>query len=327
MGAKTSAGSSSGSSRVSTSHLQGILDRLLRHQNRSSTCKTYLRIWRNFNKFVISLDVKPKSWEDRVILFVSHLIDKGLQSSSVKSYVSAIKRVLIDDGCPWQDQKAILSALTKSCRMINDRVMTRLPITCGLLELILFEVQRRYRVVSNQPYLEIMYKALLALGYYGMMRIGELTLSEHVVKVRNVHLAENKQKIMVVLYFSKTHSKANRPQKIKIMANNIERAGNYKHRYFCPFKLVKDFLILRHSFNEDIEPLFVYSDGRPVTPDQARAVLADPINKLGLDSTLYGMHSLCIGRTSDLAKFHYEIDEIRRLGRWKSNVVYKYIRQ
>ena len=47
---------------------------------------------------------------------------------------------------------------------------------------------------------------------------------------------------------------------------------------------------------------------------------------LGLDDKLYGMHSLRIGRTTDLIKFNYSIEEIKIMGHWRSNVVFKYIR-
>ena len=70
----------------------------------------------------------------------------------------------------------------------------------------------------------------------------------------------------------------------------------------------------------------MFRDGSPVRPEHARATLQWAIDKLGLDSSLYGMHSLRIGRTSDLAKFNYSIEEICRMGHWRSNVVYKYIR-
>ena len=75
-------------------------------------------------------------------LFIAHKIGQGMQSATVKSYVSAIKKLLVDDGYPWDDQKVLLGSLTKACKIINDRVYTRLPIQCSLLEMILFEVQK-----------------------------------------------------------------------------------------------------------------------------------------------------------------------------------------
>ena len=302
-----------------------IISNLVGQQNRSSTAKNYLRIWRQFNSFVISLDNKPREWEQRVTLYVAFLIEKGLQSSTVKSYISAIKRILIDDSYPWEDKKILLNSLTRSCRLINDRVQTRLPITCGLLELVLFEIQRIFNE-SNQEYLESLYKALFILGYYGLFRVGELTLSPHVIKAKNIHMAKNKDKILVVLYSSKTHGKESRPQKVKIVANHTEKSGAYAQRHFCPFKVMREFLAFRGSYEDDQEPLFVYRDRSPVTAKGAREVLKTSLMRLNLDYTVYNVHSLRIGRTSDLVKFNYPISEVKLMGRWRSNCVYKYIR-
>ena len=246
-----------------------------------------------------------------------------MQSNTVRSYVSAIKKTLIDDGYCWQDEKVLLSSLTRACRLINDRVKTRLPIQCGLLELILFEIQKVF-TSANQLYLEILYKALFALGYYGLMRVGELTESVHVVKAKDVHLATNKNKLLVVLYTSKTHGLESRPQKIKITSNKDDNIMT--KRNFCPFTLLRNYLNVRGDYQHDNEQFFIYSDGTPVTPFNARRLLKGLISTLGLNSDLYDMHSLRIGRTTDLVKHNYPIDLVKRLGRWRSNIVYKYIR-
>ena len=157
-----------------------------------------------FNKFVISLDSKPKLWEDRTTLFIGYLVDKGMQSSTVKSYVSAIKKTFVLDGYKRDDNGMIVLvwSLAKVCRIINDKVRTRLPIHCSLLEVILFEVQK-YFSFKNQYFLKVLYKPLFALSYYGMMRIGEVTASQHVSKDKDVHIASNKDKF----YYFYTHLK------------------------------------------------------------------------------------------------------------------------
>ena len=198
----TGTSSSSNQSKISASGLKRILERLMNQKNKASTSKTYLSIWRQFNKFLINLDEKPPVWEDRVTLFVGYLIDRGIQSSTVKSYVSAIKRILVDDGYEWKDQRILLTSLTRACRLVNDRVYTRLPIQGSLLELILFEVDRHFSVVHNQPYLKLMYQTMFAMAYYGLMRVGELMLSPHVVKAKDVHMAGNKDKLLIVLHSS-----------------------------------------------------------------------------------------------------------------------------
>ena len=76
----------------------------------------------------------------------------------------------------------------------------------------------------------------------------------------------------------------------------------------------------------DEEPFFIFRDGAAVRAHQTHATLKLLIRNLSLDPNLYDVHSLCIGRTSDLAKFGYTVEEIKRMGRWKSNAVYRYIR-
>ena len=90
-----------------------IIEQLKSTQNRESTKKNYLSIWRKFNEFIICLDVKPITWEERASLFGASLVEKGVQSSTLKSYMSAIKRVLTDNGYSWDNNKLMLPVLTK----------------------------------------------------------------------------------------------------------------------------------------------------------------------------------------------------------------------
>ena len=93
------------------------------------------------------------------------------------------KKMLVNDEYLWDDNKVLLGALTKACKIITDKVHTRLPIQCSLLEMLLFELQRMY---GEQVYLQIMYKAIFSISYYGMMRVSEVTNSEHVMKACNI---------------------------------------------------------------------------------------------------------------------------------------------
>ena len=146
-------------------------------------------------------------------------MDQGVQSSTLKSYVSAIKKVLVNDDYHWSDTKICLSVLTKACKIRNDRILTRLPIQIGLFELLLGELEHMYGgVKANQPFLECLYKAMFCLAYYGLLRVGEITQSDHVVKAANLHMGSNKNKILIILYTSKTHGRESHPQEIKITA-------------------------------------------------------------------------------------------------------------
>ena len=122
----------SNSSRISSTSMRNILNRLKYQTTRDSTAHTYLNIWRQFNNFLVKLDKKPNTWEDRISLFAAYLIDTGIQSSTLKSYYSAIKGVLMSDDYLVNDSKVILTSLVKACRLVNDNVKTRLPINSRL---------------------------------------------------------------------------------------------------------------------------------------------------------------------------------------------------
>ena len=62
---------SSRTSRISITDMERILEQLKKKQHRDSTAKTYLSTWKQFNNFVISLDRKPRLWEDRAMLFIA----------------------------------------------------------------------------------------------------------------------------------------------------------------------------------------------------------------------------------------------------------------
>ena len=83
---------------------------------------------------------------------------------------------------------------------------------------------------------------------------------------------------------------------------------------------------LRGDYHNDHEQYFVFRDFTPVTANHARNVLKLMFKNIGLDNRLYGMHSFRIGRTTDLLKYGYSIEDIKLMGRWRSNVIFKYIR-
>lgn len=238
--------SSSGAERISMDRIFAIIERLKANQTRASTAKNYHMIWKSFNKFLLRLTTHSEkySWEERAAFFGAYLVEQGIQSSTLKSYLSAIKCVLKTDGYEWSDDKVVFSTLIKGCKITNDEIMICQPIKKHLLETILFEIQRMY---GKQPYLETLYTSILLLGYYGLMRIGGMVKtdlpSDHAVHARNVHIALNKKKILLVLYSSKTHGKESRPQKIKITAEEVQTVRVHT-TFFCPFATIRAFLNL-----------------------------------------------------------------------------------
>ena len=131
--------------------------------------KNYFSVWRTFNNFVISLDRKPTSWEDRLTLFVGYLVNDGKKASTIKSYVSAIKAVLMEIKVELTTDMFLITSLTHACRLINDHVRTHLPILKGQLNMILKQAVIRFQ---GQPFLTVL-KAIMSLKLL-MYKLGSI---------------------------------------------------------------------------------------------------------------------------------------------------------
>ena len=201
---------------------------------------------KNFNQFFVSLDIRPRCWEDRITLYVKYLIKEKWQSSTIKSYLSAIKAVLKINRIKLNMDDYLLSALMRACKLKNDRVRHRLPIHKGLLHILLQQVELLY---SNQPYLAVLYRALFSTAYFGLFRIGELmaTPGGHAVKACDIHLGYNKEKVLFILRTSKMHSKGNKPQKIKITSQEVGKVNSHKQQ-FCPYHLLREYINIKCGY-------------------------------------------------------------------------------
>ena len=327
--------SSFGESSISTSMVKSIVEKLQMQKNRTSTQRNYYKTWTKFNEFFIKLDVKPETWEERIVLFVGYLIDLQRKSSTIKSYVSAIKAVLWDNGQPIDENVSLLKALMRACRYQNDTVITRLPIRKCLLQMLLDKLPTIFD--APQPYLCSMYKALFTTAYFGLFRVGELTSSIHIVKAKDVHIGRNKDKWVFILHTSKTHWTDSKPQIIKITSTNSVSADDNRFRSqgskqsrhqleFCPFGIIKTYLSYRKKQRRNnMEQFFIFHDRSPVTPYHFRSTLWKVLLTAGVDPSFYDTKSFRSGCAVDLLDLGLSLESVKKIGWWKSNAVFTYL--
>lgn len=183
---------------------------------RPSTRKSYKKTWDRFNKFISQFDVIPPNWEDRIIVWATHLADNRKSSSTIRSYISAIRYCLSLDGIRVTHTSCELAAIIQAAKHENDQLYIRLPIQKHLMKLILEFIDSHFIKGRGQNYLGSWLKAIYSMGYHGMMRISELADGPHSVKVQDIVQARNKNKFTIYLRSSKTHSQADLPQIIHI---------------------------------------------------------------------------------------------------------------
>ena len=319
------------SSRLSTVEILYIITQLQNSKYRKSTKDTYMTVWRKFNEFFVKLDTKPTNWEDRILLFVGYLVQEKRQSATIKNFISAIKAVLSDNNISVNEDRFLLNSLTRACRLHFDTVTVKLSIYKELL-LTIISYTGEYFARQGQQYLAILYQAMFATAYYGLFRVGEITFSQHSVKACDVHIADNKRKILFVLRSSKTHNHGHPPQLIKIRnymthdASQSTQNRDHQKNLFCPYQLIRNYLSVCRSYIDQKEIFFVFLDRSPVYPHHFTFVLKHILQFTGFDSTKYSSHAFRAGRAGDLLRYGMPVEMIKKLGRWKLNAVYHYFR-
>ena len=251
------------------------------------------------------------------------MVDQKRQSSTISSYVSAICAVLQDDGYVMDNNLVLIKAMTRACRLKNDKFTSRLPIRKRLLTLMLNHIPE---IIGNQPYLICLYQTIFSTAYFGLFRISELLESDHVVTCGDVQIARNKMKMMFRLRTSKTHGRNVKPQIMKISSTELQHKTSVHIPEYCPFQLLRDYLQIRRSKRNKEEQFFVFSDQSPVKPNHAREILKRVIKSLGLDESLYGFHGFRAGRVTDLSDLGLSIESLKAIGRWKSSAIFTYLK-
>ena len=244
--------------------------------------------------------------------------------------MSAIKSVLQDDGITINENKYLLSSLTQDCKLVNDRVSTQLPIRKPMLMVLLKFVPE---IFPQQPYLILLYQTLFSTAYFGLFWIGELTSGTHPVMAKDVHISENKDKLLFILHTSKTHGQDSKPQMVKITSKKINTPHlalqklQYSQSNWCPFSLLQRYLDVRkRGFITINEPFFIFRDRTPVSPDNMRTALKRTLTAAGFVPTLYNVRSFRSERAGDLLDLGLSLESVKEIRRWKSNSVYTYLR-
>ena len=165
--------------------------------------------------------------------------------------------------------------------------------------------------------------------YFGLFRISEVVKGDHAVLAKDIHQGKNKNKILFVLRSSKTHSTVISPQLVKITSTADCKKKLQQSEILvlpCPFELIRSYLRARGGYSDENEQLIMFKDGTAVPPGHIQKTLKLMIIKAGFDHKFYGSHSLWAGRSCDLFRLGVSIENIKKLGHWKSNDIYRYLK-
>ena len=158
-------------------------------------------------------------------------------------------------------------------------------------------------------------KAALSLGFFGLLRMAELTSSkkDKDPALTTSSLAWSRDHVVVRIWKSKTDRTR------RSVTVSIPRTGSS----ICPYTALRSYLAVRPA--SSFPGLFLWPNGNPISSAALRSRFLVECGNARLEGHFNG-HSLRIGGASMLAAKGVEIESIMKLGRWKSESVRRYLK-
>ena len=251
-----------------------------------------------------------------VTKFITHIFNEGRPTSSIRSILSAVGYFHKISGLPSPTNSYLVSKLLIGTSRIRPRSDNRLPILSHILK-------RLVSATTFQPddnYSNTLMRAVYTLMFYAFLRIGEVAVDKNteltnLIQIDDLQLFQSNGKhtsMSVTFRHFKHH--LGKLMTLKITA----RQG-----ITCPVAAMAAYLSLRGN---STGPLFLLSNGRPLTKYYFSRYFKATLLQCRLDPSLYKSHSFRIGAATACAQKGIPFDVIRRLGRWKSDAFLNYIR-
>ena len=259
--------------------------------------------------FFHQCDYRPFPVSELLLKFVAFIFQESLSYQTIKHYLSAVQHFQIISGFPDPAMTTFprLNYALKGIRRdySSPRRKARLPITPNVLTRI-FKIWSQHPVTFDR----LMLWAAFCLAFFGFMRSGEFTcpsiqaftpdmLSPDDIAV-NSHTA---------LSFITVHLKRSK--------NDPFGAGTTLHlgatgSCLCPVAAVLGYKAYRPPIPG---PLFIFSDGSPLSRSSLISCLKQALSTAGVDDSGFSGHSFRIGAATIAAEAGFSDSFIRLLGR------------
>lgn len=282
-----------------------------------STMKLYQRgfqFFLGFRRTAGLSDIWPIPLSD-LICFIAHMYTLNLSHSTVSCYISGLSFYNKVNDLEDNTQKFVIRKMIEGIkRSKSKRSDTRLPITRDLLAKILNSLP----LVCSSHYETKLFMAAFSLAFHGLMRVGELTVGSrssdaHTISFHDVKISNNILEVFI--------SSSKTDQLGKGMTLFVKPQAD---RNICPVALMGKYM-RDHPLCQG--PLFCHFDGNPLTRYQFSALLKKSLSVLGIEQKSYKSHSFRIGMATTCSIEGMSDEQIKHLGRWKSDEAYlRYIR-
>lgn len=248
-----------------------------------------------------------------VATFVSYCFRQGYSPATVTTYLSSLTFVHKIRNVADPADSFIIKKILEGFRRLRSRRDIRAPITQDIL----LKICQVLPLICYNNYEFALFKATFCLAYYGLFRVGELVQTDqrqagYALQLDDIKFSND---LLVV--------------RIRVCKNNHSGKPLFLHinsvrdKSICPVNAMNKYIKLRSTVQGN---LFCHASGLPLTRYQFGAILSKSVSHIGLPTAYYKSHSFRIGRATSLAIAGVSGDQIKTMGRWKSNTYCKYIR-
>jgi site-specific recombinase XerC len=240
-----------------------------------------------------------------LVYFIASLIVEGRSPSSIQSSLSAIsyfhKLFAVFDPTTNFLVKKMVAGIHK----LKPQVDLRAPITPAILVSLCAALDN----LHLSAYIALTFKSIFTLMFHGFLRIGEVTDSPHSLQFENICISDT----AVNINFSSFKHHTGTPFSLRIASGTDP----------CPVKLLNAYVSARGQLSG---PLFILSNGAPISSQYFYQVFYCAVSFCKLSSNIYKPHSFRIGAATHAFVLGKSEQDIQRMGRWHSSAFSKYIR-
>ena len=269
--------------------------------------------------------------ESNVLTFVAWMINRGLSSSTMDSYLAGIRQIHLTNGVSLPILRTpLVKQIIEGKKHIDaverrlNKKPVRLPVTPNVLKLLKLEIFSSDLTREKK----LLLWAVSTLAFAGAFRIHELLARQEKVydpsftllyrDVNSKEIIVNGERVQILQIRLKSE-KTDRIGADTIV--DVYRSGGP----LCPVRAFNKWNHVKTNFGGRV-PAFLDESGTPLTGRKFNEFLKSFLSK-HLNYKIGGIssHSFRAGVTSMVAKLGFSEEEMQALGRWSSSAYNAYI--
>jgi len=304
---------SSHSASSNLTQLENTIDHWLKNILHPATQTSYKPAWTLHLEFTSDTLIELSSPVSitKLALFIAHLINKKYAACPISTFVSAVGYVhklngFTDPSYPFLIQRLI--------QTIHKSKSHDVRLTIDIVTLDRLTVSMMYAISDH--FRRTMYSAMFTLAFHAFLRIGEITVQT------NEHQNDNLIQLSQVTFFHKHLTITFRHFKHGSGQPYILHVAAQQNPATCPIAHLQAYLTLR---GDTQGPHFMNQQGQPVTRVEFSTELRKCFAFVDLTRTILSPIVSEWGPPLRRPDKIFSDNQIRQLGRWRSDAFKKYI--